>query len=69
MKDKMRGRLLESILGLVESILYVPAWNKNKLHLNFLPTLFSFLHTTSFGLFWPTISILYSSNNGEPPQD
>ncbi|CAJ1976384.1 unnamed protein product [Sphenostylis stenocarpa] len=45
------------------------AWNKNKLHFNFLPTLFSSSHTTNSGLFRPTIPRLYSSNNGEPPQD
>ncbi|KAK7356851.1 hypothetical protein VNO80_16130 [Phaseolus coccineus] len=45
------------------------AWNKKKLHLNFLPSFFSSWHSTSTGLLRPTILKLYYSSNGEPPQD
>ncbi|ESW15915.1 hypothetical protein PHAVU_007G113600 [Phaseolus vulgaris] len=45
------------------------AWNKKKLHLNFLPSFFSSWHSTSTGLLRPTILRLYCSSNGEPPQD
>jgi len=45
------------------------AWNKKKLHLSFLPSFFSSRHSTSTGLLRPRILRLYSSSNGEPPQD
>ncbi|XP_047151966.1 CLP protease regulatory subunit CLPX3, mitochondrial-like isoform X1 [Vigna umbellata] len=45
------------------------AWNKKKLHLSFLPSFFSSRHSTSTGPLRPRILRLYSSSNGEPPQD
>ncbi|KOM35610.1 hypothetical protein LR48_Vigan02g176000 [Vigna angularis] len=45
------------------------AWNKKKLHLSFLPSFFSSRHSTSTRPLRPRILRLYSSSNGEPPQD
>ncbi|WVY96231.1 hypothetical protein V8G54_028382 [Vigna mungo] len=45
------------------------AWSKKKLHLSFFNSFFSSRHSTSTGPLRPRILRLYSSSNGEPPQD